>query len=346
MDSMPTAIVDMEACARNARAGGEGMQAANRKTREAHSEWIESALLAAEALHAARRELKHDTAFGQWCEANRLGFDLFSKDERAALIKIGADLPYWRETLAKTESRSLRLIVQKEPPPQGIATAAIPPRHTTKPGPKPSIGPSTGAASSPKPGVAAKTSVRPEAKKLQHVSITLDSQGWEDIGAVVKDYGNLLNKTNGLVNEYNELVDHYHKLSEGMDVVIAGFRELETDYNELLAERDELAGNYDSLKDVVPKHGLDWWEGMPALRITDSEKATEWFKHALAYYADWNRLRLTGSDEEFKRANDEFYARWAEEKDSSESETPVTTDPAPEPGEPSAGPFPDGGERA
>jgi hypothetical protein len=38
----PTAT--LETCARNARAGGEGMRAADRKTREAHAEWIESAL--------------------------------------------------------------------------------------------------------------------------------------------------------------------------------------------------------------------------------------------------------------------------------------------------------------
>ena len=45
---------------------------------------------------------------------------------------------------------------------------------------------------------------------------------------------------------------------------------------------DDLEANHQSLKDVVSKHGFDWWEGMPALRITDRDKATKWFEHALA----------------------------------------------------------------
>jgi hypothetical protein len=127
---------ELATCAHNARTGGEGMRAADRKTREAHVEWIESALLAAGALHTARRKLKHDAAFGDWCEANDCGFDLFSKDERAALVRIGADLSHWRNVLGKTESRSLRLIVQKEPSPEVSQAAILPPRHKTKPGPK------------------------------------------------------------------------------------------------------------------------------------------------------------------------------------------------------------------
>ena len=128
--------VDLAQCASNARAGGEGMRAANRKAQEAHGEWIKNALLAAGALYGARRELKHDATFGKWCEDNGCGFDLFSKDERAALVRIGSDVDYWREVLGKTESRSLRLIVQKEPPPE-VSQAAIHARHQTKPGPKP-----------------------------------------------------------------------------------------------------------------------------------------------------------------------------------------------------------------
>ena len=208
-------------------------------------------------------------------------------------------------------------------------------KHAIAPAPAPAPAPAQPREAAPSPAkkTAATTPVQPDAKKIQRAFMTPDSDDWKEV-VPSKDMNDLRAKYDDLIDKHNELVG---------------------EYNELLDERDELAAAYDSLKDVVEKHGLDWWEGMPALRITDSEKATEWFEHALAYYADWNRLRVDGpiSDEEYERYSkemtrvcDDFYAHYREE-DSSESETPpVTPDPAPEPGGPSAGTFPVGGERA
>jgi hypothetical protein len=118
MTTLTTTTSDLETYARNARAGVEGMRGADRKMKEAHKQWIDDALKAAEALYGARLELRNeDAAFGRWCAANSLGETILNRNDRAALIKVGADLPYWRAELARTKSRSLKLIVQREPPP-------------------------------------------------------------------------------------------------------------------------------------------------------------------------------------------------------------------------------------
>ena len=131
-----------------------------------------------------------------------------------------------------------------------------------------------------------------------------------------------------LIEEYedkrNIILDYYDKLHNS-------YEDLKAKFIDLAEEYDALEEDYQSLQDVVSKHGLDWWEGMPALRITDSEKANKWFQHALAYYAEWDRVRVEGPisqtknskqvSEELKRIHDDFCAHYRED-DFSESETP------------------------
>jgi hypothetical protein len=286
---MTLTTINLETCAQNGREGLALMRGADKQMKQGHEQWIEGALKAADALYAARMQMVDHAVFSKWCDENGFGADAITKDERAALIKIGADLPYWRETLAKTKSRSLRLITAKPAPTQPSASPA-------------------------------KNTAQPHAKKIVRTFETPDSEEWDEV-VPSKDMKKLLMEHDNLVDKHNELVKKYNEQAESLRRTVELLKEA-------VAERTELELDYDSLKDVVTKHGLDWWAGMPALRITDSEKATEWFELALAYYAEWDRLRLTGSDEEFERAHDDFYARWAEEKDSSESEPPVT---APEP---------------
>jgi hypothetical protein len=115
MDTMTTS--ELATCATNAQEGAAMMRAADKQMKQAHAQWIEGALKAAGALYLARKRLTDHAVFGKWCDDNGLGGDVITKDERAALVKIGADIDYWRETLAKTESRSLRLITAKKADP-------------------------------------------------------------------------------------------------------------------------------------------------------------------------------------------------------------------------------------
>ena len=129
MDDMT--ISDLATCARDAQDGAALMRGADKQMKQAHEQWIEGALKAAGALYAARKRLVDHAVFGKWCDDNGLNSTVISKDERAALIKIGADVGGWRETLAKTESRSLRLITAKRADPfsqlrQAPSTAASP----------------------------------------------------------------------------------------------------------------------------------------------------------------------------------------------------------------------------
>ena len=86
--------------------------------RAGEAQMAEGALKAAEALHRERVRLKNDIAFGRWCNANGLGEDVISKNERAALIKVGADIPYWRGRIVEAKGRSIRMIVENNPPPE------------------------------------------------------------------------------------------------------------------------------------------------------------------------------------------------------------------------------------
>lgn len=141
MDEIATttgkAAKDLLSIANHAQNGVGMMRDADRQMKRARDQWVRGALLAAEWLHAARMLHKDDISFGNWCDGNELGENRLSRNDRAALIKIGADLDYYREALTKTERWSLRLIVKEDPPP-GVSQPVIPtPRHKTPPGPKP-----------------------------------------------------------------------------------------------------------------------------------------------------------------------------------------------------------------
>ena len=128
MDELTTN--DLATYARNAKHGLSMMDAGR-------EQWRLGVIELGLNLFKAREKHKNDATFGDWCNANDLGLDVIGKDHRAALIQIGRHLTHYDPVLRVTESSSVRLIVQQNPPP-GIATAAIPPRHQTKPGPKPS----------------------------------------------------------------------------------------------------------------------------------------------------------------------------------------------------------------
>jgi hypothetical protein len=108
------AASELAGCVRDAQDGVTLMRDADQRMKQAHDQWIEGALKTAGALQAARQRLrKDDYEFGQWCDANGLGGAVLSKDDRAALIRIGADPAYWHKVLSETESRSLRLITRQ-----------------------------------------------------------------------------------------------------------------------------------------------------------------------------------------------------------------------------------------
>lgn len=122
--------VDLGACAKLGQFGWAQM-------RNAQNDWVEGALTTAKALHTARLSFSNDADFGKWCEANKLGPAFINHNDRAALIRIGADLDYWRDRIAKSDSRSLPRIVANDIPPPDVSPTRIPARHQTKPGPKP-----------------------------------------------------------------------------------------------------------------------------------------------------------------------------------------------------------------
>jgi hypothetical protein len=56
----------------------------------------------------------NDTAFGVWCRHNGFTKDVLGKNERVALIDMGANPQKMREVLQKTERRSIPLIYKNE----------------------------------------------------------------------------------------------------------------------------------------------------------------------------------------------------------------------------------------
>ena len=63
----------------------------------------------------ARHEFgDNDAAFGAWCRYNGLTKDVLAKNERVALIDMGANPQKMREVLQKTERRSIPLIYKHE----------------------------------------------------------------------------------------------------------------------------------------------------------------------------------------------------------------------------------------
>jgi hypothetical protein len=130
---------DLAQCAENVRVGWGLMLAAEGQIAEGKAQWIEGVLKAAEAIVTARDAMKNDAEFGKWCSDNGLSLKVIDKDNRAALIRCGRNLAYWRARLAAEDSKigqSLRYLI-KDVPDEEVSLAAIPARHQTKPGPKP-----------------------------------------------------------------------------------------------------------------------------------------------------------------------------------------------------------------
>ena len=78
-------------------------------------DWIDANIELAEVLIEARHEFgDNDAAFGAWCRYNGLTKDVLAKNERVALIDMGANPQKMREVLQKTERRSIPLIYKHE----------------------------------------------------------------------------------------------------------------------------------------------------------------------------------------------------------------------------------------
>jgi hypothetical protein len=134
MDEMMTS--DLTQCAEDLRVGWGLMLAAEGQIAQGKAQWIEGVLKAAHALATARDAMKNDAEFGKWCSDNGLSLKVIDKDNRAALVRVGRNLPYWRDRLAEAKSQSLRSLI-KDVPDEEVSQPAIPARHQTKPGPKP-----------------------------------------------------------------------------------------------------------------------------------------------------------------------------------------------------------------
>ena len=77
--------------------------------------WIDANIELAEALIEARHDFgDNDAAFGAWCRYSGLTKDVLAKNERVALIAMGANPQRMREVLQKTERRSIPLIYKHE----------------------------------------------------------------------------------------------------------------------------------------------------------------------------------------------------------------------------------------
>ena len=128
---------DLTQCAENVRIGWGLMLSGQSRIEEGKKDYVEGVLKAAEAIVTARDALKNDAEFGKWCSDSGFSLKVIDKDNRAALIRIGRNVPYWRKRLAEIKtSQSLRYLI-KDVPDEEVSLAAIPARHQTKPGPKP-----------------------------------------------------------------------------------------------------------------------------------------------------------------------------------------------------------------
>jgi hypothetical protein len=145
---------ELAQCAEDVRVGWGLMLAAERQIAQGQADYVEGVLKAARAIVIARDAIKNDTTFGNWCSDNGFGLSKIDKDNRAALIRVGRNLPYWRTRLAEAKiGQSLRYLIKDVPDEKGIAAPAIPPRHRTKPGPKKAAEQAESAKSAPAPEV-------------------------------------------------------------------------------------------------------------------------------------------------------------------------------------------------
>ena len=81
---------------------------------EIRAQWIESKIEMACDLLEARREFRDNIGFHDWLIAERLGDNVLDKDDRAALIEMGADPDRLRTVLKSTNRWSPRYIYKNE----------------------------------------------------------------------------------------------------------------------------------------------------------------------------------------------------------------------------------------
>jgi len=87
----------------------------------AEKEWVAATIQLAKSLAAARDRFRSNQEFGRWLSTEGIKI---SDSDRAALIKMGRNLPLTRTVLAQTESRSWQLICRNEIAPSGRLASA------------------------------------------------------------------------------------------------------------------------------------------------------------------------------------------------------------------------------
>jgi hypothetical protein len=87
---------------------GQRLVASHARAERGDHEWVEGVLEMAAALAEGRARFKSDVEFGDWLA--RHGHNFLGKNDRAALISLGRDIPAARTVLKETKSRSFQLI--------------------------------------------------------------------------------------------------------------------------------------------------------------------------------------------------------------------------------------------
>ena len=90
---------------------GYALRDGHERMQRGEQEWIEGALMVADALYAGREEFKSDNDFGRWLKL--AGYNFYKKNDRAALIAMGGDLQTLRKVLNARKSNSFQLIYQE-----------------------------------------------------------------------------------------------------------------------------------------------------------------------------------------------------------------------------------------
>ena len=111
VDMVNTTTIDTEVVTDILTTIGQRIIAGHDRARRGAQEWIEGTLEMAAALAEARGRFSSDNEFGDWLTGQ--GHNLVSKNDRAALINLGRDIPTARKVLEETESRSYRLVWDK-----------------------------------------------------------------------------------------------------------------------------------------------------------------------------------------------------------------------------------------
>jgi hypothetical protein len=90
---------------------GYAIRDGHERMQRGEQEWIEGALVVASSLYAARQRFASDNEFGRWLKKS--GHNYFTKDDRAALIAMGADAQILRKAPVARKINSFRLIYQE-----------------------------------------------------------------------------------------------------------------------------------------------------------------------------------------------------------------------------------------